>query len=463
MSHPRTLLKDGLTIGDQFRLVQQLGKGGMGTVWSAEDLRLGRPVAIKFLSHEFLNDAQARQRFAREPRLASKIRSPHVVQVYAQGTTADDVPYLVMELLEGEDLATRIAREGSLSLVDAGAIVEQIVRALGRAHREGLVHRDIKPHNIFLTPENDGQVFVKLLDFGIAKDSGSRITALTRTGEVVGSALYVSPEQLHEAASVGPSTDIWSLGVLIYEMLSGRLPFEGRSLPELFMRVVECKYQPLTEVGRGLPKALDGFLEQILQLDPRNRFQTVDELAAAFGRIVRAHSSGLLLKPETPLSLPRVDYVAPETAPMSAPSKASIEEAELESDRLAKPLPRAALIAAVVLGILVVAFVFRLRREDGAPPAVAPAAPVAATDSIRAVTPPAAPSQPPAAQPMEPSKAAVAGDPPPAAAADLPSGTSPPSDLSRKPKPKVVAPVPAAPRPNSNPASSIPMPRNHGF
>src|SRR5262245_16777345 len=120
MSVPSRRMRDGEIIEDQFRLVRPLGQGGMGTVWAAEDLRLGRPVAIKFLSHDFLNDAQARQRFAREPKLASKIRSPHVVQVFAQGTTADDVPYLVMELLDGEDLAARIARGGPCSLQEAG-------------------------------------------------------------------------------------------------------------------------------------------------------------------------------------------------------------------------------------------------------------------------------------------------------------------------------------------------------
>src|SRR5262252_5969093 len=141
MSHPRKLVQDGEVIADQFRLERQLGKGGMGTVWSAEDLRLGRPVAIKFLASEFLDDEHARKRFAREPRLASKIRSPHVVQIYAQGTTDSGVPYLVMELLEGEDLASHIANAGPCSLAETGPIVEQLCRVLSRAHQAGLVHR----------------------------------------------------------------------------------------------------------------------------------------------------------------------------------------------------------------------------------------------------------------------------------------------------------------------------------
>jgi eukaryotic-like serine/threonine-protein kinase len=456
MSHPRKLLKDGLTIGNQFRLVQQLGQGGMGTVWSAEDLRLGRPVAIKFLSHAFLNDQQARNRFAREPRLASKIRSPHVVQVYSEGTTEDDVPYLVMELLEGEDLATRIAREGPCSLAEAGAIVEQVCRALGRAHREGLVHRDIKPHNIFLSAEGDGQVFVKLLDFGIAKDVGSRITALTLSGEVVGSALYVSPEQLHEAASVGPSADIWSLGIVIYELISGQVPFEGRSLPELFMRIVEGQYTPVSQLGRGLPSALDGFFQQIIQRDPNSRFQSVDELAAAFARIVRANSSGLLLKPQTRRALP----VAPAPPPISPLSESPADE---PTERVPKPWPRAVLMFVAAVAIIAAAYLLRMRRPDELPEAVPPALaqPAVPAAAVRPEAPPAAEApQPRAAGPADSSNA-VAVPSQPAAAEDLPSGRSPGADTSRKPKPKLAAEGAAAPR--SNPASTVPMPRNHGF
>lgn len=462
MSHPRKLIRDGL-VDDQFRLVQQLGKGGMGTVWSADDLTLGRPVAIKFLSQELLNDEQARMRFAREPRLASKIRSPHVVQVFAQGTTEDDVPYLVMELLDGEDLASHIARQGACGLAEVGVIVEQICRALGRAHREGLVHRDIKPHNIFLTPESDGQVFVKLLDFGIAKDAGSRITGLTLTGEVVGSALYISPEQLHEAASVGPSTDIWSLGIVIYELLTGRLPFDGRSLPELFIRVAEGSYVPVTQVEPGLPKALDGFFGQIIRVDPRQRFQTVDELAAAFARIVRANSSGLLLKQDTPRGLPAldmvgmvdvVDYVAP--APVAAVDprpQAATPATKDRTGQLPKAWPRAVWVGFGLVAIVAAAYALRVKRDE--PAQVAEPAPPATPLQAAAPTP-----TPPAAG-VSTSVSAATHDPQPAAAADLPAGKSgaePEAVHTPKPKPATQTP----PRPTSS-TPPKPMPHNHGF
>ncbi|HKU40421.1 MAG TPA: serine/threonine-protein kinase [Polyangiales bacterium] len=422
-------MRDGEVIDDHFRLVRQLGQGGMGTVWAAEDLRLGRPVAIKFLSSDFLNDAQARQRFAREPKLASKIRSPHVVQVFAQGTTADGVPYLVMELLEGQDLASRIAA-GPCSLVEAGSIVEQIVRALGRAHREHLVHRDIKPHNVFLLPEDDGQVFVKLLDFGIAKDVGTRVSTLTLTGEVVGSALYVSPEQLHDPQSVGIETDIWSLGVVIYEMLTGRVPFEGRNLPELFMRIVEGRYVPATQLGVALPLALDAFLAQALVVDRTKRFQSVDELGAAFARIVRANSSGLLRKSD--LGLPRAE--------------------EPETERVPKPWPASRWIAAAVgtAGALALlgALLGRAGRETSQQPALR------AVPQAPGVLRPSAPQ--PASQ--QPSAAGALPEPPrkaqPAAAAQ------PLVDRPARKKKITAAPSGDAPVPPKNPS---PAQQNYGF
>jgi serine/threonine-protein kinase len=302
-------------------------------------------------------------------------------------------------------------------------------------------------------------MFVKLLDFGIAKDVSARITTLTLTGEVVGSALYVSPEQLHEANSVGPSTDIWSLGIVLYEVLTGRLPFEGRSLPELFMRVVEGHYTPVSEVGRGLPKALDGFFEQVIQQDPKRRFQSVDELGAAFGRIVRANSSGLLLKQDTPRTLPVAELIAPGVNPMSKPENAML--VDRTTDRLAKPWPRALAAAVFVACVVAAVFAFRMRR-DGSQPPVTSRPPVASASDAPAQSGPAREAAPPTA--------AVASQPPPAAnalppavAADLPAGKSGFPETARTPKPKAAATPASTPRPNSTNAPLKPMPHNHGF
>jgi len=286
-------LQRGIVIDGQFELERQLGAGGMGTVWAATDLRLGRSVAVKFLSNTFVFDEAARQRFEREARLGGRIRSPHVVQVFSQGLTDDGVPYVVMELLDGEDLSYRIARGGPCGLVEAASIVEQLCRALSRAHQAGLVHRDIKPHNVFLLNETGG-TFVKLLDFGIAKDIGAQLQSLTLTGSMLGTVLYCSPEQLRDPQSVGPLSDIWSLGVVIYQMLTGVTPFKGETLPEVVVRITEGGYARATAVNPALPPAIDELFEQVLQTDPSRRLKSAEEVAEALARIVRANSSAVL-------------------------------------------------------------------------------------------------------------------------------------------------------------------------
>lgn len=283
-------LQRGVVIDGQFELERQLGAGGMGTVWAATDLRLGRSVAVKFLSSAFAFDESARQRFEREARLSGRIRSPHVVQVFSQGLTDDGVPYVVMELLDGEDLSYRIARGGPCGLVETASIVEQLCRALSRAHQSGLVHRDIKPHNIFLLPETGG-MFVKLLDFGIAKDIGAQLQSLTLTGSMLGTVLYCSPEQLRDPQSVGPLSDIWSLGVVIYQMLTGVTPFHGETMPDVVVKITEGRYVPATRIQPALPAAIDELFEQLLQVNAADRLQSAEEVAEALAAIVRANSS----------------------------------------------------------------------------------------------------------------------------------------------------------------------------
>lgn len=365
----------GNVIEEQYMLERQLGAGGMGTVWVARDLRLSRSVAIKFLSGDFCGDEPARQRFEREARMVSKIRSPHVVQVFAAGITADGVPYVVMELLDGEDLAARLERGGPCSLVEAGVIIEQVCRALSRSHREGLVHRDIKPHNIFLIPETGGQVFIKLLDFGIAKDTGVKATTLTVTGAVVGSVFYISPEQLRDAPSVDHQADLWALGVVIYQMLTGHMPFDGDSLPELLLRIAECRYVPATRVNPGLPPEIDGFLSRAITPDRARRFANAEELARAFAHIVRGHSSGLVRKPE---------HAAPVQAALPPPM-AALQQPPSPGASTRAPAPRAIpswLWAAALALLLAAGAYYGLRSEPGAAresaPLVRPAQPSAA-------------------------------------------------------------------------------------
>lgn len=301
MNSPRAAVSRGEVVGGHYRLERVLAEGGMGIVWAARDLRLGRPVAIKFLGAEAMANPVQRERFAREAQLASKIRSPHVVQIIGDGVTDSGVPFVVMELLDGESLAGLLAREGRCSLATCGAIVEQVCRALSSAHSLGLVHRDIKPANIFLTPQPGGDLFVRLLDFGIAKELHFGPSGLTRSGELLGTTDYMSPEQFRKPEAVSTATDIWSLGVVVYEMLTGKLPFDESSFPSLAVRVAPGAFPPPSAVAPGLPPAIDHAVLGALAIHPSQRYASVDEFALAFLRVVRAHISKSVVRADLAL------------------------------------------------------------------------------------------------------------------------------------------------------------------
>jgi serine/threonine-protein kinase len=296
MNANRAAVSRGEVVGGIYRLERILAEGGMGIVWAARDLRLGRSVAIKFLGASAMANPIQRERFAREAQLASKIRSPHVVQIIGDGVTATGVPFVVMELLDGESLASLLAREGRCSLAACGSVVEQVCRALSSAHGVGLVHRDIKPANIFLTPQPGGDAFVRLLDFGIAKELHFGPSGLTRSGELLGTTDYMSPEQFRKPEAVSAATDIWSLGVVVYEMLTGQTPFEESSFPSLAVRAAQGTFPSPSEVCPGLPPALDAVVMRALEIHPSQRYESVEAFGAPFLRVVRAHTSNSVIR-----------------------------------------------------------------------------------------------------------------------------------------------------------------------
>lgn len=281
-------LRPDVILANKLRLLRPLGQGGMGVVWAARHLTLATDVAVKLIRPERVAaDPALVARFEREARATARIAHPNVVQVMDYGSVDDAVPYLVMELLRGFSLAELLERGGRLSLATVKGLVQQVGSALESAHGHGIVHRDIKPHNIFITGESKGYpLFVKVLDFGVAKMlsddqvPGADLT-LTATGMVIGSAPYMSPEQLEGSKDVDLRADLWSLGVIVYETLTGAQPFQGSSFVSVGAAVLKGKYRLASELRPTLPRSIDDWLARALCLDPDGRFQSASEMVAA--------------------------------------------------------------------------------------------------------------------------------------------------------------------------------------
>jgi serine/threonine-protein kinase len=293
-----------MLVTPKLRLVRQLGAGGMGAVWLADHLALNTQVVVKFVSDKLVWSPEAVARFSREAGAASQVKSPHVVQMLDHGVTDQGIPYIVMELLEGHDLADHLTPAG-LPPREVVPIITQLCRALSRAHERGIVHRDIKPSNIFLCEMGGGELFVKLLDFGVAKhDAGTKPGEETRTGALIGSPFYMSPEQLMGEKGVDFRSDLWSLGVLTFEALTGQRPFGGETVGALTMQVHAPKLPRPTQKNPALPPAIDAWFEKACARDPAERFSGAKELAATLALALDQEAPrGIALE----RSAPRVD------------------------------------------------------------------------------------------------------------------------------------------------------------
>jgi serine/threonine-protein kinase len=280
-------LGPGASVTNNVRLVRKLGEGGMGSVWVADHLTLETQVAVKFISAALSQqDPTLLERFRQEAKAAAKIRSPYVVQTFDQGVTPDGMAYIVMELLDGESLGDRLERAGAVPLGQIAQIVDQVAKALQVAHQLGIVHRDIKPDNVFLTKAGD-ELLVKVLDFGIAKQTGEAAKqAMTHTGAFLGSPAYMSPEQLLFAKEVDSRADLWALGVVVYEALTGRCPFHGETLTALSMAICHARYAPPSELGAGVHPGFDAWFRRAFALTPEQRFGSAKELADSLRRII---------------------------------------------------------------------------------------------------------------------------------------------------------------------------------
>jgi len=271
-------------VTDHVRLKRPLGEGGMGSIWVAEHLTERKEVAVKFVWKELADkDPQILERFQREARVLLKCNSPHVVKIYDKGMADEHTPFIVMELLHGETLIDRLERTGQLSLPTIGFIVSQIAAGLHHVHHDqNIVHRDLKGENIFLLGDDD-RPLVKILDFGLAKPPGAPgQKKLTAAGTMIGTAEYMSPEQILSSKDVDARADLWAFAVLTYIMLVTNLPFQGERMSVLFMAIRMSQYTPPSALRDALPSDIDAWFARCFDMDVNKRFQTADEMNEAW-------------------------------------------------------------------------------------------------------------------------------------------------------------------------------------
>ena len=277
----------GLVAG-KYRLTRLLGRGGMGAVWEGTHLSLGNRVAVKFIDAEYAESPEARSRFENEARAAAKLRSKHVVEVYDHGVSDDARPFIVMEFLQGEPLDKRLDRVGRLSAKETAHIVLQVCRALTKAHAANIVHRDLKPENVFLVwDEEEGTDVVKVVDFGIAKfnDAATGSSSATRTGSLLGTPHYMSPEQARGLRSVDSRSDLWSVAVVAYRCIVGALPFESEAVGDLLVKLCTAPIPVPSQIAPGIPPGFDAWLVKALDRDPAQRFASSAELAESLAAV----------------------------------------------------------------------------------------------------------------------------------------------------------------------------------
>ena len=408
----------GALLAGKYRVEREVAAGGMGTVLAAHHERLGQRVAIKVLHEQFARRRETVERFEREARLAASLRSDHVVRIHDVSATSDGIPYIVMEYLDGEDLGAIVAR-GPVAPAVAVDWILQACDALSEAHALGIVHRDLKPENLFLVRRGP-RTKIKIVDFGISKAGGG--ARITTENERFGTPVYMAPEQLQSSSDVDARTDIWALGVVLFELLTQRLPWDGEELPELIAHVLTRAPHRVREHLPGLSPALDALIARCLVRDRAGRPQTVEELADALAEHVEV----------VPASVRTNRAALAET--METPDTAWVPAG------LPPPRPRRlarGLVAGAVASIAALGIVFATNRPTSAsaaglvpPPPSSPAAVAPPpTSSPAAVAPPPEPPPAPAvAVPaVKPSpRASAVSSPrrPPPAAAPAPRATS---------------------------------------
>jgi eukaryotic-like serine/threonine-protein kinase len=333
----------GAVLSRRFRLTKPLGSGGMGSVFATDQTIDGRPVAIKILHAEFVSEPVVRERFAEEARTCLRLIHPNILRVFECGEADDGTPFIVMELLEGVPLSAYTQNGGRVPLPQAVSIAEGILAGLAAAHAQGIVHRDLKPENVFLARDNGAKFHVKLLDFGIAKvmDAAGGMGSKTRTGMLLGTPAYMSPEQVRDAKDVDARSDLWSVGVMVYEMLTGRTAFPA---PTEYARLLAVLNDSPEPIERAEPRfaPLASFMRRALDKDRAARFQSALEMARAL-TAASASNDRVTARPSDASSRAVALSRLPDVPSLFAPSTLGVPAAPLQGGG-AKNAPNTAVV-----------------------------------------------------------------------------------------------------------------------
>ena len=393
-------LAEGMVVAGRFRLGQMLGRGGMGSVWRAVHLGLDVPCAVKFIEGELASLPEAQARFEREAKAAAQLRSPHVVQILDHGVW-DGTPYIAMELLEGEDLGKRIARVGRLGPQETHGIISQVCRALSKAHAAGIVHRDLKPDNIFLVRDDDREI-TKVLDFGIAKSHSQELggSSNTKTGAMLGTPYYMSPEQAQGIRQVDFRTDLWALAIIVFQALTGRLPFESEALGDLLVKIIVAPLPVPSQVG-PVPPGFDLWWAKAAARDPAERFQSAKEFADSLALVCGvSQASGIT-------DLSQVGYRGPQASFVTGGVGTPVGTGSPMSRTVVPGVPSARSRVLVATGIGVVALLLGVGGAVYWKTSHATPAADSAASAAKALPPPAPSPIPAAAPPPVPSASVV--------------------------------------------------------
>jgi serine/threonine-protein kinase len=463
----------GEVLAGKYRVERVLGEGGMGVVVAARHLQLDQLVALKFVIPSAIEEKTATERFLREAKAAVRLKSEHVAKVLDVGTLEDGAPYMVMEYLEGTDLSDVIHREAPMPFDVAADFIIQACEALSEAHSIGIVHRDLKPQNLFVTKGVGGAPLVKVLDFGISKmRQPEGAMNLTQTATVMGSPLYMAPEQMRSARNVDNRTDIWALGVVLHEMLTRKLPFEAETMTELAIKIVQDTIAPVETLRPDVPPELAAVVAKCLEKDVTKRYPDTGELATALepfaspaSRVIvdRARkvisglqkTMGMAAAAQLAQSQPRADASGPVRA-VSSPTHKSPETHEPWSDTSvtnpgsSKPIMTGLVALGVLLLLGFVAYRLTSRPSGDESTHARPADTVVAVPAALPASPPPTPTAAPVPEPPATAPVPVASAAPTAPA--VPATAKPPAAPA---PPQGKAPPAAAPHPTTaKPASS---------